>query len=240
MQQKANYPNYNLSAGEVEYAGEMQKIASYLFNNVDTVQPVEVVSVAQSEQGQNVYVNVKPVLQQNTTTGADIPITDADIIYNVPLMMFYGNGCEFSFTVTAGDKGLLIASKFDISVYKKLKKTAPLGGLKMFRFNSSFYLPFDFAPHGNNIVIRNQDTKIEVMPKSIIITTTDATINASNSIVATTKTATINAQEVNLGGTGGQPIARVGDAVQVNVTSGSSAGTWSGTITAGSSVSKST
>ncbi len=187
MQQKANYPNYNLSAGEVEYAGEMQKIASYLFNNVDTVQPVEVVGVVQSEQQQNVFVNVKPVLQQETTTGDKIPLTDADIIYNVPLMMFYGNGCEFSFTVTKGDKGLLIASKFDISVYKKLKATAPLGSLKMFRFNSSFYLPFDFAPHGNNVIIRNQNTKIEVQPKVVIINT---------------QTATINAQAFNLGGEG--------------------------------------
>jgi phage gp45-like len=38
----------------------------------------------------------------------------------------------------------------------------------------------------------------------------------------------------------GQGVARVGDTVQVNITSGSSAGVWSGTIVSGSTTSKST
>lgn len=45
---------------------------------------------------------------------------------------------------------------------------------------------------------------------------------------------------VDLGGDGGQPVARVGDKVQVIITSGSSAGTWEGTITSGSDNTKST
>ena len=44
---------------------------------------------------------------------------------------------------------------------------------------------------------------------------------------------------VDLGGEGEQPVARVGDKVQVTITSGSSAGTWEGTITSGSSNTKS-
>jgi len=61
----------------------------------------------------------------------------------------------------------------------------------------------------------------------------------ADSVSVKAKTATVDAQtttvngKVNLAG-GGQGVARLGDAVQVNVTSGSSAGTWSGTITAAS------
>lgn len=63
-------------------------------------------------------------------------------------------------------------------------------------------------------------------------------INGTNTVV-NAETVTVNAQtttvngKVNLAG-GGQGVARLGDAVQVKVTSGSSAGTWSGTITAAS------
>lgn len=44
----------------------------------------------------------------------------------------------------------------------------------------------------------------------------------------------INGESVSLAG-GGPAVARAGDSVSVNVLSGSSAGTWSGTITSGSS-----
>lgn len=43
---------------------------------------------------------------------------------------------------------------------------------------------------------------------------------------------------VDLGGDGGQGVARIGDKVQVTITSGSSAGTWEGEITSGSSNTK--
>ena len=42
----------------------------------------------------------------------------------------------------------------------------------------------------------------------------------------------VHAPETNLGD-GGEPIARVGDSVEVVITSGSSSGTWAGTITSG-------
>lgn len=55
-------------------------------------------------------------------------------------------------------------------------------------------------------------------------------INSSGNVSVNAPTVNIEASVTNLGA-GGQAIARLGDSVQVNVTSGSSSGTWSGTIT---------
>ena len=72
----------------------------------------------------------------------------------------------------------------------------------------------------------------------------DLIANVTGNTEVTTSTAEVNADIINLigqtnvGGTGGQPIARKGDPVQVAVTGGSSAGTYTGTITGGASNSK--
>ena len=57
-------------------------------------------------------------------------------------------------------------------------------------------------------------------------------VAAGRSLDIECNTANVKADQVNLG-EGGAPIARQGDPVQVTVTGGSSAGTYSGTITAG-------
>ena len=81
-------------------------------------------------------------------------------------------------------------------------------------------------------------TAVNVNTQTAAVTAKTLNVEADTAAIKA-KTATVDAQtttvngKVNLAG-GGQPVARLGDAVQVNVTSGSSAGTWSGTITAGS------
>lgn len=58
------------------------------------------------------------------------------------------------------------------------------------------------------------------------------TLTSSGNVNVSAPTVNLSATTTNLG-VGGQPIARVGDSVQVEVTSGSSSGTWVGTITSG-------
>ena len=74
-----------------------------------------------------------------------------------------------------------------------------------------------------DLIIKNGSGEIEINDSTINITGGNITLNGN----------------VNLGGSGGQGVARIGDSVQVNITSGSSAGTWTGTITSGSSTTKS-
>lgn len=75
-------------------------------------------------------------------------------------------------------------------------------------------------------------TAVNVKTKTLIAEADSVSVKAKTATVDA-ETTTVNGK-VNLAG-GGQGVARLGDAVQVNVTSGSSAGTWSGTITSASS-----
>ena len=86
--------------------------------------------------------------------------------------------------------------------------------------------------------MRNNQTQIDLQDGRINITGDALVINCKTAEVNAETSATVNSPAVNLGGEGGLGVARLGDAVEVNVTSGSSAGTWSGTITAASSIVK--
>lgn len=88
------------------------------------------------------------------------------------------------------------------------------------------------------MILRNNQTQIDLQDGQINITGDTLVINCKTAEVNAETSATVNSPAVNLGGEGGQGVARLGDAVEVNVTSGSSAGTWSGTITAASSIVK--
>lgn len=57
-------------------------------------------------------------------------------------------------------------------------------------------------------------------------------VNCSVANITAPSSVNIDSPSTNLG-VGGNPIARVGDSVEVTITSGSSSGTWSGTITSG-------
>lgn len=74
-----------------------------------------------------------------------------------------------------------------------------------------------------------------VISENEIKSTSDLNLNVTGEMnLQSSGTANIKSNEINLG-EGGQPIARLGDSVQVIITSGDSAGTWNGTITGGSS-----
>lgn len=93
----------------------------------------------------------------------------------------------------------------------------------------AFYHPFS-----NSFIKFRNDGTIAIDAKGVLNldATGDININVSGDANITASSVNIDASVTNLG-VGGQPIARVGDAVQVTITGGSSAGTASGTITSG-------
>lgn len=249
MLTEKNAPSFNPGALSDFYAAVQQAIADYLGDYVSTCIPVEVVSIpVDTETGEpnNQLVNVQPVLQNTMMNGTVLPITSNDTYYNIPMMTLFGNQCEISFQVSPGDKGLLIASKYDISNYKNIHAATDKPTLRTFSFSDGFFLPLDFQQKQNGIILRNGETVLNILPESITINTKSidvtaqtATVKAEETVTIETQTATITAQAVNLGGEAGVGIARIGDQVSVDVQAGSSAGTWTGTITSGSTVSKS-
>lgn len=187
-------------------------VRQYLGSWVAMLQPVEIVSIGEN----NRFVNVLPLIQQFDTNGNLIQITGADTIYNIPIMHLFGTNGEISFNPAVGDKGLLIAGNFDVSNYKKTQDTSPIGSSRSFNWADGFFLPISFRDMPEGLFFRNKESSVKILPELI----------------------SIIAQAINLGGEGGSGVARLGDEVTVEVTSGSSAGTWKGTITSASEVVK--
>jgi hypothetical protein len=196
-------PNINLGAEDNIYSALMQIIETYLNLYITTCIPV---IVDKYEKG---FVDVKPVLKKTTVDGQPIKITDDDIIYNVPMMKLKSNGWKLNFIAKKGDYGLLIASKYDISNYKKEHKETELGSHRTFSLSDSFYLPLDWDGEENEsgFVISKGNTELTLGENDVTIKGTTVNVNAD--------TANINSGSVNLGMGVGQGVARIGDEVDL-------------------------
>ena len=112
--------SYNPAAGQTLNGIFDLFMRQYLGGRLGVMQPVEIVSVSGK------LANVRPLIAHFDTSGSQIPITDADIIPNVPICQPYGANGRFQFQVVPGDQGLLIACNWDASNYKSVHTTAPV------------------------------------------------------------------------------------------------------------------
>ncbi len=211
-----NIPAYNPAELQTDTGVLQLFLRQYLNANLGTVQPVSVAAVSED----NAFVDVLPLIRQINTQNGEIPITADNTIHKIPVMKFEGNGCRISYVPAAGDIGLLIACKFDITNFKNTKAQSTVGSLRQFNWADGFFLPLSFNSAGEGLVISNLETTVTLLPDAVNIKTTAVNIEA--------ETANITAGVVNLGGEGGRGVARIGDAVEVNPN------THQGTITAGS------
>ena len=208
---KNNTPNVQQNALNDEFSALQAILRSYLASNVGTVLAVEVVAV------KGAYVDVKSVTQRQTTSGETI---ENMVIYNIPVMSIVGADIEISLNVAVGNKGLLIANKWDISNYKRTHTTAKIGSGRTFDYSDGFFLPLDFGNVFDGINLKKGNTSLQITENSVNITTETANITATQ--------VDINASAVNIGGDGGQGVARIGDSVDLKT----------GLITTGSTVVK--
>ena len=155
---------------------------NYFMNYIDTVQPVEVVSVNEDNT-----VNVKPLLQDMTTSGKLLEITDDDIIYNIPVMMLTGSNCSLVFNVDTGNKGLLLACQFDISNFKETGQASPKKTNRTYSYSDGFYLPL---------------TILNTKPETMILTYGKSSISIKDGqidvIGGDNSTINVTAKEVNV------------------------------------------
>lgn len=101
------------------------------------------------------------------------------------------------------------------------------GDVVMFNTVTKDFIHIANTPAGKSINVSTSGI-LNVKAAQAINVTSTGPVNVTAPTITLSGTCAI-------GGAGGPAIARVGDSVQVNVTSGSSAGTWSGTITSGGS-----
>jgi hypothetical protein len=247
---KSNVPNNNPSREGDFFAAFRQIVRAYLSDNVCTADIVQVAKV--SDDG---TLDLLPVLERVTTTGETLKNTEDDLICGVKPFYFVGGGCEISIPVSVGDFGILLSCKFDIAGFIEKHATADVASQRQFDRSNGVFIPFDFFAEkktdltikrttesgtdsavfdnsGITITHAGSKTATIVLSDSGVSIQTDADIalTATGNVNVDANEATITASAVNLGGSGGQPVARVGDTVTVNGVLG--------TIMAGSSTVK--
>lgn len=127
------------------------------------------------------------------------------------MTLYAGNG--FGLILPPPDEGTPVKVIFDMG---DIKNGTVIGAV----FNSNVAMPI-LADPGDAALVHKSGSKITIAKDGTVTLSSIGTVN-------------VNAASVNLGGSGGAAIARAGDAVQVNTTTGI------GTITAGSPKVKST
>lgn len=155
--------------------------------------------------------------------------TDLPKLINVPVVFPKGGGFSLTFPISKGDECLLIFCERDISSwYEKGGVQTP--NKKRFHSLSDAVAHVGISSKINPISnFNNSAMELRNSDRSTRIELGD-----SGTIDIHADTVNVNANTTNLG-TGGDEIARKGDTVQVEVTSGSSAGVYDGTITSGGS-----
>lgn len=202
---KENSINMNLGSWQTGYNALIQLIESYIHKNICTAQPMQVESYS------NGFVSLKPVLKLKTLSGDVLPINDDDILYNIPVVKLKANGWKVDFSCSKGDFGLLIANQYDISNYKAngSHDIKEVYSLRSYNYSDGFFLPLDFNTNNERgFVISKGNTSLQFTEDSATLTASTVNISAT--------TANIEADSVNLGGFGGEAVARIGDSVDLS------------------------
>lgn len=164
-------PSYNpADSSDVGLANfQQQKI----FLNLEKIAPAEVVSYDRITNRAVVKI-LNLSLYSNGTNLAKKNVPD------VPVYMMSGGGFVFSFPLKQGDKGWLMATDCDISVFKTLLKTFVPATLRRHRYESSFFMP-DYIKGINistddtgAVVLTSEDGATKISIKNGTITTTAA------------------------------------------------------------------
>lgn len=179
-------------------------------------------------------------------------------VYNIPVVTYSGGGAVVTVPIQVGDIVSLQVQMRNIDNWKQGSEediVVPTDS-RMFNFTDSIAFPCvynkrttvnpnpdDLELRYNDSVVRlKKDGNVTISTKGNVVVEEAVNINITNSgqtNITTSGSANVKASSVNVDasvtnlGVGGNKIARIGDSVQVNVTSGSSSGTWSGTITSG-------
>lgn len=186
-----------------------------LIGKVGTMTPVQVVGTTSSGLvAPPGTVNIVP--QINQIDGGGNP-TAHGTIFSIPVWRQQGGSSAIILDPVVGDLGMAFVAMRDISVFKSTGKRSNPGSFRRYDLADSIYIGSILGATPTSYIRFDADGNIS------IVTSGDVTVMAAGNAVITAAEANILSSNVNLGATGGQPIARVGDTVSGGViTSGSS------------------
>ena len=182
----------------------------YIINSVvREINTVEVVKV-QNVDEQSKTIVVSPIVQSANANGNPIPESP---IYNIKYIQWqYGKNMIKS-APAVGDVGIIVVSKKDISSIE----SGLVGSFREFSLSDGIYIGglYGFNAEPENVIEFTSDNGISITTtKNLTVNATkDVTINGVNVTVNASAKADVIAPQVNLGGSGGVPVAKDGDPV---------------------------
>jgi len=220
-------PSLNPAESTGEMTGAMRQVLrKFLMSSVDDMLPVRVIAYDRS-------ANRATVQPQILVVATDGSAADRNQYASIPVLNLGGGGFILSFNILPGDLGWIKAADRDIAEFLKTFAEAEPPTGRIHDFSNGIFIPDVMTGYSINsddegaAVLQSTDgsVRVSLFPDKLKLTAPNVIIDGDAEITGAAA----------LGGTGGQPIARLGDTVQVIVSSGSSAGTHTGTITGGSS-----
>lgn len=195
-------------------------LAKFLKTSIDDMLPCKIVAYDRDSN----RATVKPQIAMLKTDGTTV---SRNQLASVPVFNIGGGGFILSFNLKPGDLGWIKASDRDISNFLKSYKESAPNTLRAHDFSDALFFPDVMtgyninAEDAGNAVLQTLDgsVRVSLFPDKIKLTAPEVWTDADTLI----------------GGPGGKPIARLGDKIEVQVTAGSSAGTYQGEIIEGSS-----
>lgn len=111
----------------------LQAFESEIFKKLEVSLPAEIVNVTNRNS-----IDVKPLIK---IQGYDNNYTSRAIIKDVPIITYGGSSSGLTVPLKKGDKGVLIASDRDITLYKKSLSDSEAQTNRKHSFNDSFFIP---------------------------------------------------------------------------------------------------
>lgn len=196
----------------------LMQFAKNIQESVNTCLPARVVQV--NEDG---TVNVVAIRNDEIE----------DCVITIPVIRPETQRAYIQLKINVGDRGIVKFCDKSIEDYR-LTGTEYYNGDDRVHSISDGVFQLGFLPNNEKFLYPEGEIVIGLKNQTFVLSVDD-----KGNLTMSTQNITLKATEITIDspkttiGTGGQPIARVGDSVQVEVTSGSSAGTWNGTITSG-------
>ena len=172
--------NYRQSDTATPFGIFQLAISQYLGGRLAVLQPVKIVAT------DGKFATVQPLLAHFDTTGAPIPITDADNIPNVPIVQPFGANGQFQFKPSVGDQGLLIACNWDTTNYKSSHGKSNVASNRQFNWSDGFFIPVDFQAAPTGALIKNGSSSIALEKDEINVATGTANVTADTNITGDT------------------------------------------------------
>ena len=226
-------------------------VTDILEDNIRLSMPAKIISVADYQETQS--IDVKPLVNN---LYKDNLAVEYPIIFSVPVVLLGGGGALISVPLKAGDIVKLDFSRDSLQEFLDStgEDQVTPDTFRRYALTDAIAIPSlptrnsTLKPNPTDLEIKMLDSSGEVKSSVKMNPEGDVTVENSNDIIingggaasiSVTGDCNLTADNVNIDaattnlGTGGQPIARVGDKVNVIITSGSSTGTWEGTILEG-------